>query len=133
MKPTMTSSVSESARGRVEQSIKPSLRSLVPNLIMRVRLWLDKLLSFPYARVVMIFVVGFAAGLVWDSYAGPVRTTIGGWSPYLAWVAPPAASASYDRVRADLVAARQSLDRLGNDINRLETQGANAPRRRVDR
>ena len=29
---------------------------------------LDKLLSLPYARVVMIFVMGFAAGLVWQSY-----------------------------------------------------------------
>jgi hypothetical protein len=48
-------------------------------------------------------------------------------------LAPPAASASYDRVRADLVAARQSLEKLGNDISRLEAQGANVPRRRADR
>jgi len=47
-----------SVSGRTEQSNKSSLRSLVQNLITRVRLWLGKLLSFPYARVVMIFIVG---------------------------------------------------------------------------
>jgi hypothetical protein len=129
MNPNPASSISESAKGRAARSNKPSLRGLVQNLIVRARLWLDKLLSFPYARVVMIFVVGFAAGVVWHSYGSAVRS----WSPYLGWLAPPAASASYDRIRADLVAARQSLDKLGNDISRLEAQGANVPRRRADR
>ncbi len=133
MQPNLTSSASASSKGRAERSNKPSLRSLVQNLIGRVRLWLDKLLSFPYARVVMIFVVGFAAGVVWQSYGGAVRTTIASWSPYLGWLAPPAASASYDRIRADLVATRQSLDKLGNDISRLEAQGADVPRRRAAR
>jgi hypothetical protein len=54
------------------------------------------------------------------------------WHSY-GWLAPRAASASYDRIRADLVATRQSLDKLGNDISRLEAQGANMPRRRADR
>ena len=133
MNPNPTSSASESSKGRAERSNKPSLRSLVQNLIRRVPLWLDKLLSFPYARVVMIFVVGFAAGVVWQSYGGAARTTIASWSPHLGWLAPPAASASYDRIRADLVAARQSLEKLGNDISRLEAQGTNVPRRRADR
>jgi hypothetical protein len=133
MKPNPSSSASVSSKGRGELSDKPSLRSLVQNMIGRVRLWLDRLLSFPYARIVMICVVSFAAGVVWQSYSGAVRTTIAGWSPYLGWLAPPAASASYDRIRADFVAARQSLEKLGNDISRLEGQGANAPRRRADR
>jgi hypothetical protein len=119
MNPNPTSSASESSKGRTGRSNKPSLRALAQNLIVRARLWLDKLLSFPYARVVMIFVVGFAAGVVCQSYFG--------------WLALRGASASYDRVRADFVAARQSLDKLGNDISRLEAQGANAPRRRADR
>jgi hypothetical protein len=118
MNPNPASSISESAKGRAPRSNKLSLRALVQNLIVRARLWLDKLLPFPYARVVMIFVVGFAAGVVWHSYG---------------WLAPRAASASYDRIRADLVATRQSLDKLGNDISRLEAQGANMPRRRADR
>jgi hypothetical protein len=133
MKPNPTSSASEFSRGRAERSDKPSLRSRVQNMIRRVRLWLDKLLSLPYARVVMICVVSFAAGVVWQSYSAAVRTTMANWSPYLGWLAPPAASASYDRVRADLVAARQSLEKLGNDISRLEVQGANVSRRRADR
>jgi hypothetical protein len=119
MNPNPASSISESAKGRAARSNKPSLRALAQNLIVRARLWLDKLLSFPYARVVMIFVIGFVAGVVWQSYFG--------------WFAPRGASASYDRVRVDFVAARQSLDKLGNDISRLEAQGANVPRRRADR
>lgn len=133
MNPNPASSISESVKGRAARSNKPSLRALVQNLIVRARLWLDKLLSFPYARVVMIFVVGFAAGIAWQSYSSAARTTIASWSPLLGWLAPPAASASYERVRADFVAARQSLDKLGSDISRLEAQGANVPRRRADR
>jgi hypothetical protein len=133
MKPNPTSSASESSKGRAERSNKPSLRSLAQNLIGRVRLWLDKVLSFPYARVVMLCVVSFAAGVVWQSYSGAVRTTIASWSPYLGWLAPSAASASYDRIRADFIATRQSLEKLGNDISRLEAQGGNVPRRRADR
>jgi len=133
MNPNPGSSISESAKGRTAQTKKSSLRTLAQNLIVRARLWLDKLLSFPYARVAMIFVVGFAAGAVWQSYGSAARTTIAGWSSYLGWLAPPAASASYQRMRADLVAARQSLDKLGNDISRLEAQGGNVPRRRADR
>jgi hypothetical protein len=133
MNPNPASSISESVKGRVARSNKPSLRALVQNLIVRARLWLDRLLSFPYARVVMIFVVGFAAGIVWQSYGSAARTTVASWSPLLGWLAPPAASASYERIRADFAAARQSLDKLGSDISRLEAQGANVPRRRVDR
>jgi hypothetical protein len=133
MKPNPTSSASEPPKGRAERSNKPSLRSLVQDLIERVQLWLDKLLSFPHARIVIICVASFAAGVAWQSYSGAMRTTVASWSPYLGWLAPPAASASYDRVRADLVAARQSLEKLGNDISRLEAQGANVPRRRADR
>src|SRR5215467_2962576 len=73
MNPNPASSISESAKGRAARSNKLSLRALVQNLIVRVRLWLDKLLSFPYARVVMVFVVGFAAGVVWHSYGSVVR------------------------------------------------------------
>jgi hypothetical protein len=89
------------------------------------------MLSFRYARIVMICVVSFAAGVVWQSYSGAARATIASWSPYLGWLGPPATS--YDRIRADLVAARQSLEKLGNDISRLESQSPNVPRRRADR
>jgi hypothetical protein len=65
-------------------------------------------------------VVSFVAGAAWQSYAGALRTTIASWSSYLGWLAPRAAGGSYDRIRADLGAARQNLEKLGNDISRLE-------------
>ena len=136
MNPNPASSISESAKGRAARSNKPSLRALVQNVIVRARLWLDKLLSFPYARVAMIFVVGFAAGMAWQSYGGEMRKTIAGWSPHLSWLAPPAASASSERIRTmslALATARQSLDKVANEMNRLEVQGADVPRRRSAR
>jgi hypothetical protein len=55
MNPNLTSAVSEFSKGRTERSNgKPSLRTLVPNLIARVWSWLGKLVSFPFARVLMI-------------------------------------------------------------------------------
>jgi hypothetical protein len=133
MNPNPTSTVSALSKDRTERSNRPSLRTLVQNLIARVQLGLGKLVSFPFVRVLMIFVVGFAAGVVWQSYGGAARKTIASWSPYLGWLAPPAASASYERIRANLVAARQSLDKLGNDISRLEAQSVDVPRRRAAR
>src|SRR6266852_3458062 len=121
MNPNPTSSASESSKGRTERSNKPSLRALVRNLIMRAQLWLGKLVSFPFAfpfaRVLMIFVVGFAAGVAWQSYGSDVRKTIANWSPHLAWLAPAAAPAgtSAERLKATslaLAAARQSFDKL---------------------
>ena len=136
MNPSPTSGVSVS-RDRTERSTKLSLGAWVWNLITSVRLWLGlqlgKLVARPYARVVLIFVVGFIVGIAWHSYSGPMRRTIAGWSTYLAWVGPPAASASYDRMRADLVTARQGLDKLGSDLNRLEAQSADGARRRPAR
>ena len=76
MNPNLTSAVSEFSKGRTERSNKPSLRTLVQNLIARIRLWLGKLVSFAFARVLMIFVVGFAAGVAWQSYGGEARKTI---------------------------------------------------------
>jgi len=125
--------LSESARGRAERPNKPSLRATVRNQIAKARLRLGKIVSFPSARVLMIFVFGFAAGVAWQSYGGAARKTIASWSPRLGWLAPPTASASYERIRANLVVARQSLDKLGTDISRLEAQNVDASRRRTAR
>jgi hypothetical protein len=76
MNPNLTSAVSDFSKGRAERSNKLSLRTLVQNLIARVRLWLGKLVSFPLARLLMIFVVGVAAGIAWQSYGGTARKTI---------------------------------------------------------
>jgi hypothetical protein len=138
MNPSPTSAVSDFSKGRTERSNKPSLRALVRNLIARVRLWLDKLVSFAFARVLMIFFVGFAAGIAWQSYGGAVRKAIAGWSPHLSWLAPAAVpgGTSPERLKAmslALVAARQSLDKLSTEISKLPVQDGDAPRRRATR
>ena len=142
MNPNPTSSASESSKGRTERSNKPSLRARVRTLIVRARLWLGKLVSFPFAfpfaRVLMIFVVGFAAGMAWQSYGSEVRKTIANWSPHLAWLAPAAAPAgtSAERLKATslaLATARQSLDKLATEISKLQPQDGDAPRRRATR
>src|SRR6266436_8604710 len=106
MNPNLTSAVSEFSKGRAERSSKPSLRTLVRNLIARVRLWLGKLVSFAFARVMMIFLVGFAAGIAWQSYGGAARKAIAGWSPHLAWVAlaPASSSGATERLKATSLA-----------------------------
>jgi hypothetical protein len=96
---------------------------------MRAQLWLGKLVSFPFAfpfvRVLVIFVVGFAAGVAWQSYGGVARKTIASWSPHLAWLAtaPAAGGTSAERLKATslaLAAARQSLDKLTTEIGKLQ-------------
>jgi hypothetical protein len=52
---------------------------------------------------------------------------IAGWFPHLGWLAPPAApgSTSPARLKATtlaLAAARQSLDKLANEISKLDAQ-----------
>jgi len=132
----MSMTVSESSRSRPagESSNKPRLRTAMRNLITRARSWLGKLVSFAFARVLLIFVLGFAAGIAWESYGGAARKTVAGWSPHLAWVAPAAvpASNSTDRLKATslaLATVRQSVDKLSAEISKLQPEDA-APQRR---
>jgi hypothetical protein len=74
----------------------------------------------------MIFFLGFAAGLAWQSYSGAARKAVASWSPHLAWVAPAATPAgpSPERLRATTLAlstARQSIDRLSTELSKLAT------------
>jgi hypothetical protein len=139
MNPNLTSAVSDFSKGRTERSDnKLSLRALIQNLIARIRLWLGKLVSFPFARVLMIFVVGFAAGIAWQSYGSAARKAIASWSPHLGWLAPAATAGgtSPERLKATtvaLAAARQSIDKLANEISKLEAPGGDVPRRRAAR
>jgi hypothetical protein len=133
MNANLTSTVSEFSKGRTERSNKPSLRTLVRNLIARVRLWLGKLVSFAFARVLMIFVLGFVAGVAWQSYGGAARKAVASWSPHLAWLAPAGAAAGTtpERLKAmslALTGARQNLDKLATEISKLPAQG-NSDRR----
>lgn len=131
MNPNQTSTVS--AKGRTERPNKPSVRALVQNLILRAQLWLVTLVSRPYARVAMIFVAGFAAGIAWDSYGGAARKAIASWSPQLSWLAPTASSERLKAMDLALATARQSLNKLANEMSRLEAQGVDPPQRRSAR
>jgi len=84
--------------------------------------------SLAFARVLTFFSPWFAAGIAWQSYGGGVRKAIAGWSPRLAWLAPhpcPLAvlPSGSKQVSLALASARQSLDKLSTEINRLEVQG----------
>jgi hypothetical protein len=139
MNSSLTSSLSEFSKGR--QATEPSTKSpshrTARNLITTARLWLGKLVSFVAARVLVIFFVGFAAGIAWQSYGGAGREAIAGWSPRLAWLAPAGApgGTSPDRYKAmslALATARQSLDKLGTEIGKVQAQDG-VPRRRAAR
>ena len=133
MNSSLTSSLSEFSIGRPD---KPLRRSTVRNLITAARLWLGKLVSFAVVRVLLIFFVGFTAGIAWQSYGGVGRKAIAAWSPHLVWLAPAADGTSADRFKAmslALVAARQSLDKLSTEISKLPVQDGDAPRRRATR
>ncbi len=78
MNASLTSSLSESSKGRL--ATEPSNK---PPRLTAVRLWLGELVSSAAARVLMIFFVGFVAGIAWQSYGGAVRQAIAGWSPHL--------------------------------------------------
>lgn len=137
MNSSLTSSLSEFSKGRqaTEPSAKPPRYQTARNLITTGRLWLSRLVSFVAARGLMIFFVGFAAGIAWQAYGGAAREAIAGWSPHLAWLAPAGARGgiSPDRYKAmslALAAARRGLDKLGTEISKAQTQGGDAPRRK---
>jgi hypothetical protein len=146
MNPSLTSTLSEFSKKSdfskgplaVEPANQPPRRAAGLNLITKARLWLGKLVSFALARVLMIFFIGFAAGIAWQSYGGAGRKAIAGWSPHLDWVAPAATPAgnSAERLKAAslaLAAVRQSVDRLTAELNKLQAEGGDAPRRRSTR
>jgi hypothetical protein len=131
-----SSAVSEFSRSRPagEPSNKPGLRTTMRNAFMSLSSWPRKLVSFAFARVLLIFAVGFAAGVAWQPYGGAVRKAVASWSPRLAWVAPAAApgSTSGDRLKATsvaLTAVRQSVDKLSAEIGKLQPEDG-APQRR---
>jgi len=124
MNSSLASADFSKGRRAAESSNEPLLYRTARNLVTRARSWFGKVVSFAVARVLVIFFIGFAAGLAWQSYSGPVRKAIAGWSPRLAWVAPAAAPSgpSPDQLKATslaLAAARQSIDKLTTELNKL--------------
>jgi hypothetical protein len=96
-------------------------------LMARMRGWRDSILSAVAIRTVLAFAVGIAATLAWQSYSNAARTTIAGWSPRLAWLAPAPAGPSREQIRATsqaLTSVRQSVDKLATEIGKLEAQGS---------
>ncbi len=134
MSSSLASADFSKGRRATESSKEPILMPAARNAIAKVRSWLARVVSFVRARALLIFLIGFVAGLAWQSYSGAARRAIAGWSPRLAWVAPAAVpgAPSPERLRATsqaLAAARQSIDRLTAEINRLQSQGAASDKR----
>jgi hypothetical protein len=134
MNTSLASADFSKGRRATEPSKEPILSPAARNLVAKVRSWLGRVVSFVRTRILLIFLIGFAAGLVWQSYSGAARRAIAGWSPRLAWLAPAAGPAgpSAERLRATsqaLAAARQSIDRLTAEINRLQSQQAASEKR----
>ena len=136
MNPSLTSTLSEFAKKSdfsksplaTEPSNEPPRHGVARNLITRARSWLDKLLSSAFARSLMMFFMGVAAALVWQSYGGIARKAIASWSPHLGWLAPAAtpAASSAERLKATslaLATVRQGVDKLATEISKLEAQG----------
>jgi hypothetical protein len=123
-------SVSELSRVRpaTDPSRTQGLFVAIGSVFTKLRSWLGKLASFIFTRALLIFLVGFGAGVAWQTYGDGIRKSVAGWSPRLAWVAPPAASAenSRERLKATsvaLAAVRQSVDKLATEVDRLQDQG----------
>jgi hypothetical protein len=123
-------SVSELSRSRPAaepSNSKKGLFAAIGSLFSKVRSGLGRLVSGAFIRVLLILIIGFAAGMAWQTYGGLVRKAVAGWSPHLAWVAPAATPAdnSHERLKATslaLAAVRQSVDKLVTEVDRLQEQ-----------
>jgi hypothetical protein len=117
----MSSSLASTDFSKARRATEPSNE---PLLQPAARKRLGTLVSFAFARSLMMFFVGVTATLAWQSYSGAARKAIAGWSPYLAWVAPTAARGgpSPEQLKATsvaLAAARQSIDKLSSELRKL--------------
>src|SRR5258708_11381452 len=90
---------------------------------------------FAFVRFMMIFFIGVAAAVAWQSYGAAAREVIASWSRHLAWLAPAAAPAgtSAERLKTTslaLAAPRQSFDKLTTEISKLHAPGIPDPQPR---
>jgi len=85
MNPSLTSSLSEFTKKSefsksglaAELSSEPPLHPSELSLITRARLRLGKLVPFAFVRFLMIFFIGVAATLAWQSYGATAREVMG--------------------------------------------------------
>jgi hypothetical protein len=132
MNPNLTSALSEfnkkpefSKSGfAAELSSEPPLHPSELSSITRARLRLGKLIPLAFVRFLVIFFIGVAATLAWQSHGATARDVMASWSPHLAWLAPPAsAGPSPEQLVAmsrGLAVMRQDVDKLGADITKLQ-------------
>jgi len=133
MSPNLTSALSEFTKKSefsksglaAELSSEPPLHPSELSLITRARLRLGKLVPFAFVRFLMIFFVGVAATLAWQSYGGAAKETIASWSPHLGWLAPPPAPAGTSpeqlvAMSRGLAVMRQDVDKLAADITKVQ-------------
>jgi hypothetical protein len=133
MSPTLTSALSDFTKQSeysksglaAELSSEPPLHPSELSSITRARLRLGKLIPFAFVRFLVIFFIGVAATLAWQSYGATAREVMASWSPHLAWLAPPPApvSTSPEQVVAmsrGLASMRQDVDKLAADITKLQ-------------
>jgi hypothetical protein len=96
--------------------------------------------SAALARFLVVFCIGVATTLAWQSYGNAARRMVAGLSPDLRWVAPrtapetplplSSAGATSDQLAAisrSLVAVRQSVDKLAADIAKLQAARQDLP------
>jgi hypothetical protein len=100
---------------------------------------LGRQVSAALIRFLIVFGIGVAATLTWQSYSNAARRMVAGLFPELGWLAPrtapaaspaPFASASPDQLAAlshSVAAVRQSVDKLAADITRLQAAKQEPP------
>jgi hypothetical protein len=95
MNPNLTSALSEFTKKSefsksglaAELASEPPLHPSELSWIKRARLRLGKVIPFAFARFLVIFFIGVAATLAWQSYGATAREVMASWSPHLAWLA----------------------------------------------
>ena len=104
MNSKLSLALSEFSKGRwaTEPSDEPPLHPNELNLVMRLRVWLDKLAPLAFARYLITFFVGVAATLAWQSYRDATREQTSAAAP------------------ASLDLMRQSVDNLAIEITKLQ-------------
>jgi hypothetical protein len=128
--------LSEFSEGRwaAEPPIDPPLHPTELDLIQNMRSSRVKRGLLALTGFLIVFCIGIAATLAWQSHGIAVRRVIANLSPQLAWLAPQAApiaeaaptasaSASPDQlatISRSLAAVRQSVDKLAADITKLQ-------------
>ena len=90
------------------------LRSKQPSLVKRA--------SRGLARFLILFCIGIAATLAWQSYGNAAREMIANSSPQLGWLVPSASSSPEQKLKAmstDFATVRQRVDQVAANQQRM--------------